>query len=80
MALEQELATYHAKLPEWKEHEGKFVLIKGERVVDIFSSYDDALKAGYKEFGLEPFMVKQIASVEPVFYITRPISPVRKVS
>ena len=78
MALEQELATYQARLPEWKDQEGKFVLIKAERVVDIFSSYEDALKAGYKEFGLEPFMVKQIASVEPVFYITRPISaPVR---
>jgi hypothetical protein len=70
MSLEQELATYHAKLPEWKEHEGKFVLIKGERLVDIFSAYEDALKAGYKEFGLEPFMVRQIAPV-PVFYAYR---------
>ena len=80
MSLEQELATYHTKLPEWKEHEGKFVLIKGERVVDLFSSYEDALKAGYKEFGLEPFMVKQIAPVEPVFYVTRPVLPVRNYS
>jgi hypothetical protein len=80
MALEKEIETYHAKLPEWKQHEGKFVLIKGDQVVDFFSSYDDALKAGYKEFGLEPFMVKQIASVEPVFYASRPMNPIRKVS
>lgn len=80
MSLEQELATYHVRLPEWKEHEGKFVLIKGQRVVDIFSSYEDALKAGYKEFGLEPFMVKQIAALEPVFYVTRQVLPVRNCS
>jgi hypothetical protein len=76
MALEKELGTYHAKLPDWKQHEGKFVLIHGDRVVDMFSSYDDALKAGYKEFALDPFLVKQILAIEPVFYCTRPITPV----
>ncbi|HEV2963009.1 MAG TPA: hypothetical protein VG649_14365 [Candidatus Angelobacter sp.] len=82
MALEKELETYKNKLSELRSqgHEGKFVLIQGDRVVDFFSSYDDALKAGYKEFGLTPFMVKQVASVEPVFYASRPINPVRKVS
>jgi hypothetical protein len=80
MALEKEIETYHAKLPEWKQHEGKFVLIQGDKVVGFFTAYDDAINAGYKEFGLEPFMVKQVASVEPVFYATRPIAPVRKAS
>jgi hypothetical protein len=81
MTLEKELATYQAKLPELKQqHEGKFVLIHGDEVVDTYSSYDDALKEGYRRFGLEPFLVKQIHSVEPIYYATRPISPVRKVS
>lgn len=80
MALEKELATYQAKLPELKQHEGKFVLIHEDRVVDTFSSYDDALKEGYKQFGLSPFLVKQILAIEPVFYFTRPISSVRKAS
>jgi len=80
MALEKELETYKSKLPELKAHEGKYVLIHGEEVVDTFSSYDDALKEGYKRFGLEPFLVKQILSVEPVFHFTRPVSPVRKAS
>jgi hypothetical protein len=77
MALEKELATYQAKLPELKQHEGKFVLIHGDQVVDTFSSYDDALKEGYKQFSLEPFLVKQILAIEPVFCFTRPIAPVR---
>lgn len=74
MALEKELATYQENLPSLKEKEGKWVLIYGERVVDTFSSYDDALKAGYKEFGLNPFLVKQIMSVEPIFYFSRPLT------
>jgi len=80
MALEKELATYQAKLPELKQHEGKFVLIHGDQIVDTFSSYDDALKEGYKQFGLKPFLVKQILAIEPVFCFTRPIRPVRKTS
>jgi hypothetical protein len=77
MALEKELATYQAKLPELKQHEGKYVLIHGDQVVDTFTSYDDALKEGYKQFGLKPFLVKQILTIEPVFSFTRPIGAVR---
>lgn len=72
MALEKETETYLANLDSLKAHTGKFVLISGNRIVEIFSSYDDALKAGYKEFGLTPFLVKQIFAVEPVFYCSRP--------
>jgi hypothetical protein len=80
MSLEKELETYKKNLPELKAHEGKFVLIHGETVVDLFSSYDDALKEGYKQFKLTPFLVKQISAVEPVFYLTRPVSAVHKAS
>lgn len=75
MALEQELATYKAKLAELLQHEGKFVLIHGEDVVDFFAAYEDAIKAGYQHFKLEPFLVKQINVVEAIHYFTRPILP-----
>ena len=78
MALEKEIATYQAKLAELKQHEGKFVLIHEDTVVDTFTSYEDALKEGYKQFGLKPFLVKQILAIEPVFCFTRPIGAVRK--
>jgi hypothetical protein len=73
--LEKELETYKNKLPELKQHEGKFVLIKGEDVVDTFTSYEDAIKEGYKKFGLEPFLVKQIHSIEQVQVISRSVIP-----
>jgi len=72
MALEKELHTYQSKLPELKQHEGKYVLIHGDDVADIFSSYDDAIKDGYRRFGVNsPFLVKQIMSFEKVQFITR---------
>ena len=81
MALEKELATYQAKLPELKQNEGKFVLIHGEEVCDIyFTTYEDALQVGYKRYGLKPFLVKQIQTIEPIFYFTRPMEAVRKAS
>lgn len=75
MALEKELATYQEKLSELKQHEGKFVLIHDSEIVDLFSTYEDAIKAGYQQFNLDPFLVKQIHAIEPVFCITRHITP-----
>jgi hypothetical protein len=75
MALEKELATYRNKLTELKEHEGKFVLIHGDEVVDFFAAYEDAIKAGYQKFSLEPFLVKQINAIETVQHVTRHILP-----
>jgi hypothetical protein len=75
MALEKEIATYNAKLPELKDKEGKFVLINGEDVVDFFSTYEDAIKAGYQRFQLTPFLVKRVLSTEPMLFITRSIVP-----
>ena len=76
MALEREMATYKAKLPELKEKAGKFVLIHGDEVIDTFTSYDDAIKEGYTKFGLStPFLVKQIMAIEQVQFISRFVQP-----
>jgi hypothetical protein len=76
MALEQELTLFQQKLPGFiAEHVGKYVLIHGDQVVDFFSSYDDAIKAGYSKFGLESFLVKQIQAMERVHYISRSVQP-----
>lgn len=71
MALETELKTYSEKLPELLENEGQFVLVHGDRIVGFFVAYEDAVSEGYKEFGLDPFLVKRIESVETAHLITR---------
>jgi hypothetical protein len=75
MPLEREIETYKSKLPELHDHEGKFVLIHGDDLVDICSTYDDAIKEGYQRFGLEPFLVKQIHAIEHVQFISRLAEP-----
>jgi hypothetical protein len=76
MALEKELETYNARLPELKAQEGKYVLIHGDQIVDTYSSYEDAMKEGYTKFGLgSPFLVKQIRSLEQVQFISRLVVP-----
>lgn len=75
MSLEKEFETYENKLPELKNQEGKFVLIRGEDIAGFFTSYEDAMKAGYEKFKLEPFLVKQVNSMEQVQVITRLIEP-----
>ncbi len=75
MALEREMKTYQEKLPGLKADEGKYVLIQGEEVAGVFTSAEDALKAGYDRFGLEPFLVKQIQAIERVQFISRYVKP-----
>lgn len=71
--LETELETYRKALPELLSEAGKFVLIRGQEVLGIYETYEDALKVGYDKCGLDPFLVKKIESTEQVQYFTRHI-------
>jgi hypothetical protein len=74
--LERDLAAYKNLLPTLTVSAGKFALFyKGEHQ-GVFDSYTDALDAGYKLAGLEPFLVKQILTTEYVAYFTRDIDVV----
>jgi len=76
MALEQELETYKNKLAEFQGNEGRFVLIRGDQVVDMYSTYEDAIKEGYAKFGVNsPFLVKQIQAIQQVQFISRFVDP-----
>lgn len=71
--LQRELNTFKKKKKELlTESKGRFVLIKGTEVIETFKSYEDALSEGYKKFGNEPFLVKEISVVEEINYFTRP--------
>jgi hypothetical protein len=75
MALETELGVYHRNIATLNGHAGKFVLIHGSDIVDYFAAYEDALRAGYQRFKLDPFLVKQIGAVPIVQHITRSVMP-----
>lgn len=75
MSLEQELKTYQKEKEKLlQESKGKFVLIKGGEIIGVYASQEDALAEGYKKFGNEEFLVKEITEVEPVNFFTRPLN------
>ena len=73
--LERDLNKYNELLPSLAANEGKFALIVRADLKGVFDSYNDALVAGYKEAGLEPFLVKRIATTEVISYFTRDLGP-----
>ena len=69
-SLNREQAVYEANLSAWlSDHEGEFVVIKGEEVDGFYESRDEALTAGYSRFGIGPLFVKQVSPSEPIHHI-----------
>ena len=73
--LERELAAYKKLLPTLMDKEGKYALIAGDDLLGTFDTYSDALDEGYREKGLDPFLVKRISSVEIISHFTRDYRP-----
>lgn len=71
--LEKEQETYESQLVHMLQGhgEGHFVVIHGEAVCRFELTYEQALSWGYANFGLEPFMVKQVTAVEPEVFFSR---------
>jgi len=46
-------------LPQWSDREGQFVLIHGSKVEGLYEDYLSAVQAGYRTFGIIPFLVKK---------------------
>jgi len=59
--LEKESQLFEEKLPQLiLTDKGRFVLIKGDRLIGTFAAVDDALKSGYDQFKDAPFFVRQV--------------------
>ncbi|HEX4960516.1 MAG TPA: hypothetical protein VF173_06735 [Thermoanaerobaculia bacterium] len=60
--FEKEIAVYSkikSKLPL-----GQFVLIHGDELIGVFATDAEAVTAGARRFGLEPYLVRQVRSEE----------------
>jgi hypothetical protein len=62
--IEREIQTLQRDYTAIMENEGKFVLIQGDSVVAYFDSYTEAINEGYKRFGLDNFLVRQVRTHE----------------
>jgi hypothetical protein len=64
--FEAELAAYEAAKPELLDREGHYVVIRGDRIVGVFASLDEAYASGVTECGTEQFFLHRIARVDTV--------------
>lgn len=60
-ALQVEREFFKANQAEWiKIHSGKFVLVKGEKLIGVFDSDQKAVAEGLRLFGSESFLVRGV--------------------
>ena len=63
--LKQERNFFKDHQAEWlKSYPGKFVLVKGEALIGVFDTDSTAVSKEIRRFGLEPFLVRNVAERE----------------
>ena len=71
--LETELKVFEENLQGWAQEAqlGKFVVIQDRTVVKgFFDEYEEAFKAGVRQFGASrDFLIKQIWITQPVYFV-----------
>jgi hypothetical protein len=69
--LAAELQVYALHKKEWlKGYPGRYVVIRGEQVLNFFPNFEEAYSAGASAWGINTdFLVKQIVEHEPVFFV-----------
>ncbi len=70
--FEKELDVFEEHRTQWaREHLGKYVVIQDAHALEeFFDAYDEAFRAGLREFGVgRNFLVKQIWVKEPVYFV-----------
>ena len=67
--LAQELETYYAHKQELLQTaEGKYVVIKGDKIIGLFDDAASAYNQAVQQLGLTPFLVRQIREGERMVY------------
>jgi hypothetical protein len=65
IALSTELDFFESHRMELFERApGKYALVKGSTLIDVFETELDAIRAGYQRFGNEAFLVKHILEAD----------------
>lgn len=70
--LERELGTFARLLPVLLDAaEGRWVLIKGNQLLGLFASQNEAINAGYAQLGNQPFLTRQLREAQMVAIFSR---------
>ena len=59
--LENELAYFAENVQAWnQQYPGRFVVVKHRQLLGTFTTLEEALAAGAREYGLADFLVRQL--------------------
>jgi len=59
--LEMEIAFYEKNLEKWLiMYPGKFILVKGEELVGVYDTNEQALATGASLFGLASYLIRRV--------------------
>jgi hypothetical protein len=70
--LQQELEFFESQRLDLLERApGKYALVKGSNLLGIFDTELEAVRAGYRQVGNEPFLIKHIVEADvPLVFTT----------
>lgn len=57
-----------------QEYDGQFIIIKSEDIRGPFPTWEEAFRAGIKEFGNIPMLIKQVVRKEPTIRLPSMVS------
>jgi hypothetical protein len=65
----QELQTFRREMPRLltEGHEGKWALVKGDKIVGVFETFDDGYRAGRERYLFQLFLVQPVREWQPLF-------------
>ncbi len=70
MPLEEELGFFDSKRTEWLAHyQGKFALVRGEKVAGFYDTADSAYAEGVRLWGNVSFLIKPVLQEDPVEHV-----------
>jgi hypothetical protein len=76
--LWREVQTLRKHIEEVLKHKDEWVLVHGDKIGGYFKSYSEGLREGYKQFGLQEFLLSEVNKLTgPGLYLHRAfVSPV----
>jgi len=64
--LDKEIKYFEANKKKWLTHnKNQFSLIKNEKLVGMYTTFDEAFDAGVSLYGNQAFLIKQVVEKEP---------------
>jgi hypothetical protein len=75
--IKREIKTYRRELPRLlaEGQEGRVALIKGDEVVSLWDTFDEAYQAGRERFGLDVFIAQPVDSRDLYHLFPKELDP-----